>query len=123
MTGHNEAVNATTEKLKAKVEALEDQWAKVNHQIDEGGRLARFERDCERVDHWMDVRQQTLSADNDPQNVQLMIKKHEDFDRAIKMQESKMNALEEDAKQLIGDQHSATDLGKNNNNCSKTFEN
>ena len=80
----------------------------VDGNIAEGDRLARFERDCERVEHWMNVREQSLNTNDDSDNVKLMIKKHEDFDRAIKLQESKMGSLVDDADKLAGD--SAGDL-------------
>ena len=90
------------EKLAEKFDQLDDQWKKVDGSIAEGDRLARFERDCERVEHWMNVREQSLKTEDDNDNVALMIKKHEDFDRAIKMQESKMASLIDDADKLSG---------------------
>lgn len=40
-----------------------------------------------------------------PDNVESLIKKHEDFDKAINSQQEKLNALENFAGQLIANDH------------------
>ena len=84
----------------------------MQKQIEEGAELARFERDCERAEHWMNVREQALNVqDNkDNQNVEVLMKKHEDFDRALKLQESKINSICAEAKKLTDQEHSLSEL-------------
>ena len=103
-----EDVESRVADLKEKYEALGKFWTQVLNQILEGDKLARFERDCARAEHWMNIREQALNAqDNNQQNVEVLMKKHEDFDRALKLQESKINAIVTEADNLIEADHSS----------------
>lgn len=103
-----EDVESRVADLKEKYEALGKFWTQVLNQILEGDKLARFERDCARAEHWMNIREQALNAqDNNQQNVEVLMKKHEDFDRALKLQESKINAIVAEADNLIEADHSS----------------
>ena len=65
-----------------------------------------FYRDCEQADNWMSAREQFLSESAvSPDNVESLIKKHEDFDKAINSQQEKITALENFAGQLIEQEH------------------
>lgn len=55
-------------------------------QLDQCLELQLFYRDCEQAENWMSAREAFLSAeevDSKGDNVEALIKKHEDFDKAI----------------------------------------
>ena len=62
--------------------------------------LQLFYRDCEQAENWMTSRETFLSQDevdsnkSSDDNVEALIKKHEDFDKAINAQEEKIAALQ-----------------------------
>merc|ERR1712226_1256019 len=70
-----------------------------------------YYRDCEQAENWMTSRETFLQADdesdNKDDNVEAMIKKHEDFDKAIGNQEEKIETLQTYADQLIASEHYA----------------
>ncbi|PAV55545.1 hypothetical protein WR25_20353 [Diploscapter pachys] len=85
---------------------LEDAWVTRRGILDQCLALQLFYRDCEQADNWMSAREAFL-AQEDPtgDNVESLIKKHEDFDKAINNQQEKMAALQQFAKQLINSDH------------------
>lgn len=55
--------------------------------------LQLFNRDCEQAENWMAAREAFLASDDKGDSldsVEALIKKHEDFDKAINVQVSKM---------------------------------
>ena len=57
--------------------------------LDQCLELQLFYRDCEQAESWMASREAFLAGDSvDGDNVETLIKKHEDFDRAISSQVS-----------------------------------
>ncbi len=49
--------------------------------------LQLFYRDCEQADNWMSAREAFLAHEAvSPDNVESLIKKHEDFDKSISSQ-------------------------------------
>ena len=74
-------------------------------------------RDCEQAESWMTSREAFLAADDvdgggEGDNVEAMIKKHEDFDKAIANQEEKIESLVTYADQLSASDHYAqADIG------------
>ena len=48
------------DQLRALSDALGLKWEEVNKKLREAADLAKFERDCERVEHWMAVRSQDM---------------------------------------------------------------
>lgn len=55
-------------------------------QLDQCLELQLFYRDCEQAENWMSAREAFLAAeevDSKGDNVEALIKKHEDFDKAI----------------------------------------
>ncbi len=64
-----------------------------------------FNRDCEQAETWMAAREQSLRDDQEGGSVDQLIKKHEDFDRAINNQEEKIDALKNLAEHLIQNDH------------------
>ncbi|XP_037798638.1 spectrin alpha chain-like isoform X2 [Penaeus monodon] len=106
------------EKLDAMNEArqeLERAWIARRMKLDQCLELQLFYRDCEQAENWMSSREAFLSsdeADAKSDNVEALIKKHEDFDKAINAQEEKIAALNLFADQLVAAEHYASkDIG------------
>lgn len=61
-------------------------WVARRMRLDQNLELQLFYRDCEQAENWMSGREAFLSAeevDSKGDNVEALIKKHEDFDKAI----------------------------------------
>lgn len=58
--------------------------------------LQLFNRDCEQAENWMAAREAFLASDDKGDSldsVEALIKKHEDFDKAINVQVCKSNQM------------------------------
>ena len=81
--------------------------------LDQCLELQLFYRDCEQAENWMHSREAFLSSDEadagkgGQDNVDALIKKHEDYDKAINAQEEKIAALNIFADQLCAAEHYA----------------
>ncbi|VDP84245.1 unnamed protein product [Schistosoma mattheei] len=63
-------------------------------------------RDCEQAEDWMAIREASLAGDDvDGNKVDALIKKHEDFNRAITLQEVKIQSLMANADKLLEADH------------------
>ncbi|XP_076436788.1 spectrin alpha chain-like isoform X4 [Babylonia areolata] len=94
-----------TQLAKAR-EDLEQAWVERRMKLDQCLELQLFYRDCEQAESWMASREAFLAGDSvDGDNVETLIKKHEDFDRAINSQEEKIKALQQFADQLVTASH------------------
>lgn len=111
-SGHYASVEIQ-EKLDSMTEAhqeLEKAWIARRMQLDQCLELQLFYRDCEQAENWMSAREAFLSAeevDSKGDNVEALIKKHEDFDKAINAHEEKIAALQTLADQLMAADHYA----------------
>lgn len=112
-SGHYATVEIQ-EKLESMAEArqeLEKAWISRRMQLDQCLELQLFYRDCEQAENWMSAREAFLSAeevDSKGDNVEALIKKHEDFDKAINAHEEKIAALQTLADQLMAADHYAS---------------
>nr|ANG83465.1 spectrin alpha chain [Biston betularia] len=95
---------------------LEKAWVNRRMKLDQNLELQLFYRDCEQAEGWMAAREAFLApadqADHaehaaQPDNVEQLIKKHEDFDKAINAHEEKIAQLQTLADQLIASDHYA----------------
>uniref|UniRef100_A0A671XUY3 Spectrin alpha chain, non-erythrocytic 1 n=1 Tax=Sparus aurata TaxID=8175 RepID=A0A671XUY3_SPAAU len=89
---------------------LEKAWVQRRMMLDQCLELQLFNRDCEQAENWMAAREAFLASDDKGDSldsVEALIKKHEDFDKAINVQEEKIAALQSFAEQLIGADHYA----------------
>jgi spectrin alpha len=80
-------------------------------QLDQCLELQLYYRDCEQAENWMSSREAFLASeevDSKGDNVEALIKKHEDFDKAINAQEEKIAALQTLSEQLIAAEHYAS---------------
>lgn len=99
------------EQLHAARDDLESAWVKRRLQLDQNLELNLFYRDCEQAENWMSDREAFLASDevdSNGDNVEVLIKKHEDFDKAINAHEEKIATLQTLADQLIGQEHYAS---------------
>ncbi|XP_060526882.1 spectrin alpha chain isoform X2 [Cylas formicarius] len=99
------------EQLNAARADLERAWIDRRLQLDQNLELNLFYRDCEQAENWMSDREAFLASDevdSNGDNVELLIKKHEDFDKAINAHEEKIAALQTLAGQLIDRGHYAS---------------
>uniref|UniRef100_A0A670YZN1 Spectrin alpha chain, non-erythrocytic 1 n=1 Tax=Pseudonaja textilis TaxID=8673 RepID=A0A670YZN1_PSETE len=89
---------------------LEKAWAQRRMMLDQCLELQLFHRDCEQAENWMAAREAFLNTEDKGDSldsVEALIKKHEDFDKAINVQEEKIAALQSFADQLISTDHYA----------------
>jgi len=90
-------------------EDLEKAWIARRMQLDQCLELQLFYRDCEQAENWMSSREAFIASDEvdgeGGDNVEAMIKKHEDFDKAIGNQEEKIESLSTYADQLMSSEH------------------
>ncbi|XP_065169865.1 spectrin alpha chain isoform X2 [Atheta coriaria] len=96
------------EALNKAREELERAWLERRVQLDQNLDLNLYYRDCEQAENWMSDREAFLASeevDSKGDNVEALIKKHEDFDKAINAHEEKIAALQSLADQLIADEH------------------
>ncbi|CAG9856863.1 unnamed protein product [Phyllotreta striolata] len=99
------------EQLNAARADLERAWIDRRLQLDQNLELNLFYRDCEQAENWMSDREAFLASDDvdsNGDNVEALIKKHEDFDKAINAHEEKIAALQMLADQLIEREHYAS---------------
>ncbi|XP_034234548.1 spectrin alpha chain isoform X1 [Thrips palmi] len=111
-SGHYASVEIQ-EKMESMTEArqeLEKAWIARRMQLDQCLELMLFYRDCEQAENWMSAREAFLASeevDSKGDNVEALIKKHEDFDKAINAHEEKIAALQTLADQLMAAEHYA----------------
>jgi len=105
-------VQERIDSIKEARQDLEKAWIARRMQLDQCLELQLFYRDCEQAESWMSSREEFLAGDEtdggDGGNVEAMIKKHEDFDKAIGNQEEKIDSLHTYADQLMSSEHYAT---------------
>merc|ERR1719245_2226958 len=107
----SDEVKEKLESMNNAREDLEKAWIARRMQLDQCLELQLFYRDCEQAENWMTSREAFLSSDDatdsKEDNVEAMIKKHEDFDKAIGNQEEKIESLQTYADQLVQSEHYA----------------
>ncbi|XP_022101019.1 spectrin alpha chain, non-erythrocytic 1-like isoform X4 [Acanthaster planci] len=94
--------------LQQERETLDKEWTNRRVKLDQCLELQLFLRDCEQAEAWMASREAFLASEDitgSLDGVEALIKKHEDFDKAISAQEQKINTLQSFADQLINADH------------------
>uniref|UniRef100_UPI00358EF662 spectrin alpha chain, non-erythrocytic 1 isoform X2 n=1 Tax=Myxine glutinosa TaxID=7769 RepID=UPI00358EF662 len=103
-------------ELEQERATLEKAWVTRRMMLDQCLELQLFNRDCEQAETWMAAREAFLASDekgDSLDSVEALIKKHEDFDKAINVQEEKIAALQSFADQLTSADHYAkSDIGQ-----------
>ena len=105
----SDQVDDLLDLMAEKREDLEKAWIARRIEFDQCLELQLFYRDCEQAEGWMDSREAFLNSEEAASDVDSMIKKHEDFDKAIAKQEEKIASLCSYADQLIESEHYAND--------------
>uniref|UniRef100_A0A8C8E5P8 Spectrin alpha chain, non-erythrocytic 1 n=1 Tax=Otus sunia TaxID=257818 RepID=A0A8C8E5P8_9STRI len=98
---------------------LEKAWVQRRMMLDQCLELQLFHRDCEQAENWMAAREAFLNTEDKGDSldsVEALIKKHEDFDKAINVQEEKIAVLQSFADQLISADHYAKGVIANRRN-------
>lgn len=106
--GHyaTEAVQERLHNIAEAREALKGHWLQHNQVLNQCLEEQLFLRDCEQAEDWMVIRETSLAGDDvDGNKVDSLIKKHEDFNRAITIQEGKIQALNTAAEKLLEADH------------------
>lgn len=88
---------------------LKNAWLARKELLEQNLVLALYYRDCEQAETWMANRENFLQQnEKEPSDsVENLIKKHEDFDKALAAQENKINNLTNIADTLIASDHYA----------------
>lgn len=100
-------VKSKLEELAEARQNLEKAWIARRFKLDQCLELQLFNRDCEQAETWMAARESSLedSVDGGGDSVEALLKRHEDFDRAIASQEEKITAINNLAVQLSSNDH------------------
>ncbi|XP_076800089.1 spectrin alpha chain, non-erythrocytic 1-like isoform X2 [Clavelina lepadiformis] len=96
-------IDSAIQKISRDREELEKAWATRRILLEQCLTLHLFLRDCNNAENWMKAREAFLVSDESGDildSVESLITKHEDFDRAIGLQETKMDGLQSSAKRL-----------------------
>lgn len=97
-------------ELKKVHQELIDTWEAREDLLKQNLALALYYRDCEQAENWMGNREAFInqsSEETSSDSVEGLIKKHEDFDKALSSQENKINNLKSNAEGLIASGHYA----------------
>nr|CDS29622.1 Spectrin alpha actinin [Hymenolepis microstoma] len=98
------------ERIEATVAARENllkAWQDREKSLEQNLKQQQFLRDCEQAEDWMSMRESSLvgTSGEDVDKVDALIKKHENFNRAITAQEAKIQALDASANALMAEGH------------------
>ncbi|CAJ0583549.1 unnamed protein product, partial [Mesorhabditis spiculigera] len=103
---HKEDIALRQQEVNDACRKMEEAWIARRHTLDQCLDLQLFLRDCEQADSWMSAREAFLNAEeNAGDNVESLIKKHEDFNKAINSQQDKIQQLRTFADRLIKGDH------------------
>ncbi|XP_048586984.1 spectrin alpha chain, non-erythrocytic 1 isoform X2 [Nematostella vectensis] len=95
------------ENLAEEREDLERAFASRKQRLDECLELQLFNRSAEQLEAWMATREAIIEKEDEDagEGADALIKKHEDFTRALTVQEEKIGKLKENADTLIAADH------------------
>eukprot|EP00118_Oscarella_pearsei_P025242 m.307813 g.307813 ORF g.307813 m.307813 type:complete len:2422 (+) comp42859_c0_seq1:216-7481(+) len=113
-SGHYAAdeVKEKLDQLSEEKAALLGLWDERRKQFDQCMDLQLFNRDVEQADAWMAKQEAFLSNEDtgdSMDSVEVLVKKHEDFEKSMAAQEEKIKALDDFANKLITSDHYASD--------------
>ncbi|KAF5401772.1 Spectrin alpha chain non-erythrocytic [Paragonimus heterotremus] len=106
--GHYAApvVQEQLQKIAEARAVLDNDWCDRNKKLEQCLEMQLFLRDCEQAEDWMGMRESSLAGDDvDGNKVDALIRKHEDFNRAINLQEAKIQSLQVGAEKLLDMDH------------------
>lgn len=98
------------DEIKEKREKLKDEIKKQRKFLDQVLDYLNFKKECEQAENWMANRETFLKTPtDDDDNVDSMIKKHEDLGKAINNQENKIATIANFGDHLIKNENYAAD--------------
>lgn len=106
------AADLVREKLQQLFHAFQElskAWTERDNKLKQCFDLQLFNRECEQAENWMANRETFLKTPDDDDNVEILIKKHEDLNKAIRVQEEKIENLKKLANHLIDENNYAKD--------------
>lgn len=106
------AADLVQEKLQQLYHAFQElsrAWSERDNKLKQCFDLQLFNRECEQAENWMANREAFLKTQDDDGNVEILIKKHEDLNKAIRIQEEKIENLKKLANTLIDENNYAKD--------------
>ncbi|XP_065647133.1 spectrin alpha chain, non-erythrocytic 1 isoform X2 [Hydra vulgaris] len=92
------------QEIKKSREHLEILWNKRKKTLDENMDEMLFNRDAELAESWMAARETSLKNE-DNESTDVLMKKQKDFEKAIAIQEGKIQVLQQTAEDLINANH------------------
>nr|CAB3266545.1 spectrin alpha chain, non-erythrocytic 1 [Phallusia mammillata] len=97
-------VDAAVQETSRDREVLEKAWAARHLLLEQCLKFHLFLLDCDNAENWMQAREDFLASEeagDSLDSVESLIKKHEDFDRAIGLQEAKISSLQATSEKLL----------------------
>ncbi|GAV01441.1 hypothetical protein RvY_12154 [Ramazzottius varieornatus] len=113
-TGHHAEADIQDKlnNLRAEWQSLQDLWHERRIAFEQNMDLMLFYRDTEQAETWL-AKQEAFLSNTDIgeslDDVESLLKKHEDFEKSLEAQEAKVQALDDFAGKLIENQHYAAD--------------
>lgn len=98
------------QELEKAKQDLRDAWMERKELLEQNLALALYYRDADQAENWMANREAFITqsqTEPSPDSVEGLIKKHEDFDKALNSQENKINNLRSNAEGLVASGHYA----------------
>ncbi|XP_036895269.1 spectrin alpha chain, erythrocytic 1 isoform X2 [Sturnira hondurensis] len=110
-SGHRNSskIEEKLQTVRLQRDYLEKAWNQRKKMLDQCLEFQLFQGNCDQVESWMLARENFLKSDDKGalHNLEALMKKRDDLDKAITAQEKKIIELEHFAEQLIADDHYA----------------
>jgi len=105
-TNHSNSnqIDDVVQEVSRQREEIEKSWASKHVLLEQCLKFHHFFQDCTIAENWMQSREDFLKneqAGDSLDSVEKLIKKHEDFDRAINIQETKISSLNNTCDKLL----------------------
>lgn len=98
------------QEIREKLDQLRDEAKKQRKFLEQVLEYLNFKKECEQAENWMEKREAFLNTPtDDDDNVDAMIKKHEDIGKAINNQEEKIATIANFGNELIKKDNYAKD--------------
>ncbi|XP_075238969.1 spectrin alpha chain-like isoform X4 [Convolutriloba macropyga] len=116
----SEEITKMKDEVKQALADLEEVYEDRQNKLEANRQHQQFLRDFNQNSAWMDNREKTLEQDDD--DVDSVMKKHEDFDKLINNQEEKIALLTKFADELGPDHYAAPDIEAKREQMIKRWE-
>ncbi|XP_066111276.1 spectrin alpha chain, erythrocytic 1 [Saccopteryx bilineata] len=110
-SGHHNSpkIEEKLQSVRQERDDLEEAWKQRKKMLDQCLEFQLFQGNCDQAESWMVARENFLRSDDKGslQSLEALMKKRDDLDKAITVQEEKITELEHFAERLIADDHYA----------------